>query len=58
MRNDTIHIVKLQVLETELERLPRKVCLRVIEQLHTEEEGDLNVAILALGEGTEDASRL
>ena len=58
MRDDPVRIVKLQILEKELECLPVQFCLCVIARPQAEEEGDMVEVGLVLGEGAGDVSRL
>ena len=51
MRDDPLCIVKLKILDTELDRPPVQVHLPVLSRRQAEEEGYLDEVSLALGKG-------
>ena len=53
-----IHIMKLQILETELDSLTVRVRLFVLTQPQAEEEGDMYEVGRALGKGAGDVGRI
>ena len=58
VRDEPVRIMKLKILEKDLECLPVLFFLCVLARPQAEEEGDLDGVGLVLGEGAGDVSRL
>ena len=58
MRDDRVRIVKLQILETELDSPFMQVCLHLLAQPQAKEAVGLDEVSRAMGEGSGDVVRL